>query len=127
MSKEDKELAEIFSGEEKPLHPDTVHITLGKPVSKKESTTTTNSERTAQKPSEKSVKEQWEPAKPAPGLMDKLKNAVAWSALFGGLSWLVFYWNEAGLMASSIAIPTMCVCAALAGFGVGKSMRGNGK
>ena len=31
MSAEDKQLEEIFHGEEKPLHPYTVHITLGKP------------------------------------------------------------------------------------------------
>ena len=126
MSIEDKELDEMFHGEEKPLHPNTVHITCGKPteaISKTENTTTTKPEKKAQKPSEKPVVEQWEPPKPAPNWMDKLKASVFHVLLYGGLSILVFYWNEAGLMDSSIAVPTMCVCTALAGFGVGVNVR----
>lgn len=117
MNKEDQELAEIFHGEEKPLHPDTVHVTLGKPASKP---VPKKQEATKE---EKSIKDQWEPAKPAPGLIDKLKDCVKWMFLFGGLSCLVFYWKETGLMAESIAVPSIAVCTALAGWGVGKNAR----
>lgn len=68
----------------------------------------------------KPVEAQWEPVMPDPNWLDKLKACAKWVVLFGGLGMLVFYWQQAGLMDSSIAVPTMCVCAALAGLGVGK-------
>lgn len=126
MSLEDKELDEMFHGEEKPLHPDTIHESLTHPsvaVSKKETTTTTRPERKAQKATEKAVDASWEPEKPAPNWMDKLMDSVKWGFTFGCLSCLVFYWQSAGLMAPSVAVPTMCVCTALAGWGVGKNAR----
>ena len=125
MNKEDQELAEIFSGEDKPLHPDTVHITLGKGVSKKE-TTTANSEKTAQrdphKPSHNFKDGKWEPVKER-NWMDNLKDTAKWVIGFGGLSFLLFYWEQAGLMAESVAVPCMCLCTALAGWGAGKTVR----
>jgi hypothetical protein len=39
---------------------------------------------------------------------------------FGGLTGLLFYWEQIGLMAESIAVPSMIVCAALFGLGIGK-------
>jgi hypothetical protein len=75
------------------------------------------------KPTRKPVDAQWEPAKPNPDWLDKLKDCVKWVFLFGGLSCLVFYWQGAGLMDPSIAVPTMCACTALAGVGVGKNLR----
>lgn len=119
MSNEDKELDEMFHGEAKHLHPDTVHITYSKPseaISQKETTTP--------KKEQKPIKEQWEPAKPAPNWKDKLISCVKRSVLFGGLSFLVFYWKEAGLMAESIAVPCIAICTALAGWGVGISWAG---
>lgn len=65
----------------------------------------------------------WEPVKPEPNWMDKLKDAVKWGLTFGCISCLVFYWKEAGLMAESIAVPVIAVCTALAGWGVGKNAR----
>jgi hypothetical protein len=78
----------------------------------------------AKKPTSKPVEAQWEPVKYAPTWMDNLKACAKSVMLFGGLSALVFYWQQAGLMASSIAVPTMCVITALAGVGIGKSIRG---
>lgn len=117
MNKEDQELAEIFSGEKRELHPDTVHVTLGKPqkaISKMETTT--------QKGKDKPVEAQWEPVKER-NWMDNLKDCSKWVIGFGGLSFLLFYWEMAGLMAESIAVPSMCLCTALAGWGVGKTVR----
>jgi hypothetical protein len=59
--------------------------------------------------------------------MDNLKSCVKSVALFGGLSFLVFYWKEAGLMAESIAVPAIAVCTALAGFGAGRTVRRGGR
>ena len=63
----------------------------------------------------------WNPVKPDPNWLDKLKACAMYTVGFGGLSILLFSWQQAGLMDSSVAIPSMCVCTALAGFGVGKN------
>lgn len=62
----------------------------------------------------------WEPVKAVPNWTDNLMNCAKSALLFGGLNLLIFYWQQTGLMAESIAVPSMCVCAFLAGFGVGK-------
>lgn len=131
MSKEDQELLEMMSGENKPLHPDTIHITLGeKPKAKKEAVQQVEAvERAEVKdvhvPTHNYMDGKWEPVKPAPNAMEKLKGCAKWLGLFGSLSCLVFYWEQAGLMASSIAVPTMCVCTALGGWGLGKIAGGS--
>ena len=88
-----------------------------------ESTNTATAEKKVQKPTDKAVDAQWEPAKPDPNWLDNLKSCVKSMAVFGGLSFLVFYWKEAGLMAESIAVPSIAVCTALAGFGAGRTVR----
>lgn len=115
MNKEDLDLAEIFSGEEKPLHPDTVHITLGKSAPKKE-----EPKKEDRKPDHSREDGKWQPTKEHTW-MDSLKDFAKWVLLFGGLSFLIFYWMEAGLMAESIAVPSIAVCTALAGWGIGKN------
>ena len=93
-----------------------------KVISKKETTTTTHAEKTTQKPKDEPAK--WNPPKPAPDWMDRLKACVVWAVGFGSLNFLIFYWQLAGLMDDSIAIPCMWACMALAGFGVGKNAFG---
>ena len=112
MNKEDRELAEIFSGEEKPLHPDTLHITLG---AKKEAP--------KQKPKEKPLAEQFEPKKPVPNYMDKLMACAKSAILFGGLSLMFFYFQQSGQMELSASMPCICACCVLGGWGVGKNAR----
>ena len=94
------------------------------PISPK-STNTTQAEKKPQKSINNAMDAQWEPARPAPNQMDKLKSCAKSVLLFGGLSRLIFYWQQADLMAASIAVPSMCICTALAGWGVGKNARGN--
>lgn len=60
----------------------------------------------------------WHPKKER-NWIDGLKGCVKWALTFGGLNMLIFYWQQAGLMAESIAVPCMWVCCALAGYGVG--------
>jgi hypothetical protein len=86
------------------------------------SANTTQPKKAAQKPKDEPAK--WNPAKPAPDWMDRLKACVVWAVGFGSLNFLIFYWQLAGLMDDSIAIPCMWVCMALAGFGVGKNAFG---
>ena len=64
---------------------------------------------------------EWEPVKEH-NWMDGLKECAKWALIFGGLNMLIFYWQMAGLMAESIAVPSMWVCCALAGYGVGRNV-----
>lgn len=127
MSVEDKELIEMFSGEERELHPDTVHISLTdlqkNRAERKERTTAnaTGKEKSAHKPTHDFDGESWKPTKEHTW-KDNLKDCAKWVVGFGGLSFLLFYWELAGLMAESIAVPCMCLCTALAGWGVGKNV-----
>ena len=85
-------------------------------------TRTAKDEHKVQIPTGDSVDESWVPAK-NPNWMDNLKSCAKSVILFGGLSFLVFYWKEAGLMAESIAVPAIAVCTAIAGFGAGRTVR----
>ena len=72
----------------------------------------------AQDRKNKALDEQWEPAKVIT-TMDKLIACAKWAGLFGGLNGLLFYWQQAGLLASEAAVPSMVVCALLAGLSIG--------
>ena len=54
---------------------------------------------------------------------EKTVNMVKWVVLFMGLEYLVFYWMQTGQMESSAAMPSMIVCALLAGISVGKNWK----
>ena len=109
--------------------------TAGTPDTAKEMPTadnTTRTEKAAQKPMNKTAgvnkrneEAKWQPVKSDPNWMDNLKACVKWVGLFAGLCILFFYWQQTGQMEPSAAVPSMCVCTALAGFGCGKNaMRG---
>ena len=66
----------------------------------------------------KAVDAQREPVK-AVTTKDKLIVCAKWAGLFGGLNGLLFYWQQAGLLASEAAVPSMVVCALLAGLSIG--------
>lgn len=76
------------------------------------------------KPAEK--KDSREPVKPAPtkpaaNWPDQLKAAAKGALLFGGLGLLFFYWQQTGLMDPAAAVPSMIVCALLAGLTIGRN------
>lgn len=133
LNEEDMELDEIFHGEPKPLHPDTIHQTLTKPTTQKpKSTTKQNPAKAVKAPAIEPKVEptpvkdaQWKPVKPDPNDMDRLKASAKSAMLFGGLCLLVFYWQQTGQMAVSASLPSMLVCTALAGLGIGRNMKGN--
>lgn len=135
LNKEDQALHDIFHGEEKPMHPDTVHITLGggsgKPSEARKNQHTANTTEPARKARNhareadmEAVDSSWHPIKPSPDFMDRLKACVLWAGGFGGLNMLVFYWQQAELMDACIATPCMWVCMALFGIGIGKNAFG---
>ena len=53
----------------------------------------------------------------------KAVNFVKWPLLFIGLEYLIFYWQQTGKMDESAAMPSMIVCALLAGISVGKNWK----
>lgn len=75
----------------------------------------------AQKPTREPVDEEYEPVKT--WYDKKTVNMVKWAAVFIGLEYLVFYWQQTGKMQESAAMPSMLVCALLAGISVGKNWK----
>lgn len=96
-------------------------------ISKKEAPTTTYPTKAEQKVKCEPVEAQWEPTKENTWY-DNLKACAIWALGFAALTLLFFSWQQKGLMDSSVALPTMLVCTALGGWGVGKNaMRGTGR
>lgn len=77
--------------------------------------------KTAQKSTSKPMDAEYEPVKTWHD--EKTVNLVKWAVLFIGLEYLVFYWMQTGQMAESAAMPSMIVCALLAGISVGKNWK----
>ena len=125
ISAEDKELEEMFHGEEKPLHPDTIYQTFTKPSQPTETAKKSvnkkpvKEKKMAQKTADKPVDAEYEPVKT--WYDEKTFNMVKWVVLFMGLEYLVFYWMQTGQMQESAAMPSMIVCALLAGISIGKN------
>ena len=77
--------------------------------------------KTAQKSTEKTVDAEYEPVKT--WYDAKTVNMVKWVMVFMGLEYLFFYWQQTGQMQESAAMPSMIVCALLAGISVGKNWK----
>lgn len=75
----------------------------------------------AQKSTTKPMDAEYEHARMFPG--ERLFNCIKWPAVFIGLEYLVFYWQQTGQMAESASMPCMIVCALLAGISVGKNWK----
>lgn len=89
----------------------------------KESTCTACPEKKAHKPARKVKDAEWEPVwEPVKerNWMDDLVDCVKVSAVYAGINLLLWYWMVAGLMAESVAMPSMIACALLMGLKVGK-------
>ena len=54
---------------------------------------------------------------------EKAVNLVKWVIIFICLEYLFFYWQQTGQMQESAAMPSMLVCALLAGISVGKNWK----
>ena len=77
--------------------------------------------KTAHKETSEIVDAEYEPVKT--WYDEKTVNLVKWTSLFIGLEYLIFYWQQTGQMQESAAMPSMIVCAALAGLSVGKNWK----
>ena len=77
--------------------------------------------KTAQKQTSEPVDAEYEPVKT--WYDEKIVNLVKWTSIFIGLEYLIFYWQQTGKMDKSAAMPSMLVCALLAGLSVGKNWK----
>ena len=73
------------------------------------------------KPTSEPVDAEYEPVKT--WYDEKIVNLVKWVLIFIGIEYLFFYWQQTGQMQESAAMPSMIVCAALAGISVGKNWK----
>jgi hypothetical protein len=60
----------------------------------------------------------WVPVKEGTS-MDKVRDCAKWAMLFASVSGLLFYWQQAGLLDSSAAVPSLIFCALGAGLTIG--------
>lgn len=60
----------------------------------------------------------WEPVKPT--TIDRLKDCLSRMSVYAAANLILFYWQQAGLLADKAAVPAMWVCALLAGYQLGK-------
>ena len=77
--------------------------------------------KTAHKEARELVDAEYEPVKT--WYDEKIVNFVKWVLLFICLEYLFFYWQQTGQMQESAAMPSMIVCAVLAGISVGKNWK----
>ena len=126
MKDEDKDLYEIFHGEKKPLHPDTVYETSTKPARKPVATKESNPGKNTPK-EEKPVESPCKPMKPAPDFMDKLKRTAKDTCLYAVLSLILFYWQQTGRLETTTSWYALLVCVGMVFFSIGKNCRGGVK
>ena len=81
----------------------------------------TKEKKGAQNPTNNPMDAEYEPVKT--WYDEKVVNCVKWFLIFAGLEYLFFYWQQTGQMQSSAAMPSMIVCAMLAGISVGKNWK----
>lgn len=127
INNEDKELEEMFHGGEKPMHPETIHITLGeKPVAKPYPKKQSEPVKECTK-EEKPVKAQWKPVKPNPNEMETLKRTAKDVCKYAALSLILFWWQQTGRLEETTAWYSLLVCVGMVFFSVGKNWRGGVK
>lgn len=91
------------------------------PEKKVESKLHTKEKKAAQKPTSEPEGAEYEPVKK--WYDEKSVNLVKWVLLSICLEYLFFYWQQTGQMQESAAMPSMIVCALLAGISVGKNWK----
>ena len=120
MNKEDMELVEMFHGEDKPLHPDTIHITLGQPTTKAEAKKQGKNMTEKEQP----VNAQWEPVKPSPNWFDKLRTSAKDVCLYAILSVILFWWQQTGRLEVTTSWYALLVCIGMMFFTIGRTWNG---
>lgn len=76
---------------------------------------------------EKPAEPRWEPEKPAPNFMDKLKATAKDVCFYAVLSLILFWWQQTGRLEYTTAWYALLVCVGMVFFAVGKHCKGGGK
>lgn len=71
------------------------------------------------KPRKKVMDASWEPVKVAPTEIERIVECAKQMVLYGGVSAVLFWWQQAGWLASEAAVPSFIVIALLAGLKIG--------
>lgn len=95
-----------------------------KAVSKKETPTTPQPTKAAQKAKHEPVEAQWEPIKENTW-MDNLKAIVKDVALYALLSLVLFWWQQTGRLEVTTSWYALLFCVGMVFFSVGKNCRGD--
>ena len=82
--------------------------------------------RTDKKTYQKAMNATWTPVKAESTEIQRLASCAKQTALYGGISALLFWWQQAGLLASEAAWPSFIVLALLAGLRIGSCMAPKG-
>ena len=64
----------------------------------------------------------WVPVKAEPTEIQRLVNCAKGTVVYGGLSTVLFWWQQAGLLAPEAAWPSFIIVALLAGINIGRYM-----
>ena len=81
----------------------------------------TKEKKMAKKSTREPIDAEYEPVKT--WYDEKAVNLVKWALFFICLEYLFFYWQQTGQMQKSASMPSMIVCALLAGISVGKNWK----
>lgn len=73
---------------------------------------------------EKPVDAQWEPEKPTPNYLDKLKASAKDMALYVVLSMLLFWWQQSGRLDETTAWYSLLFCVGMVFFTIGRAWSG---
>jgi hypothetical protein len=77
---------------------------------------------TEKKPRQKVMDAPWAPVAAAPTEIQRVANCAKHTVLYGGISGILFWWQQTGLLASEAAWPSFIVLALLAGLKIGSCM-----
>lgn len=129
FEKEDNDIHEIFYGEKKPMHPDTVHVTLNgnvkRTASRREDKIANVAKDTSKE--EKPLDAEYEPVKPSPDFMYKLKQTAKDTCMYAVLSMILFWWQQTGILEETTAWYSLLVCVGMVFFSIGKNCSGGVK
>ena len=70
---------------------------------------------------DKPVNAQWEPVKPAPNYLDKLRATAKDSCFYAVVSAVVFWWQQTGRLDYTTAWYALLVCVGMVFFSIGKN------
>lgn len=73
------------------------------------------------------VEAQWQPEKPAPDFMAKLKMVVKDVFIYAAISLILFYWKQTGRLEETTAWYALIVGCGMVFFSIGKHCKGGGK